>query len=107
LANVNDLLQVLAVRVNPQAFILSERRLRFEAVIISTDDPIFDEQRISSLSKVLGIKLVGRAMNTDIDSSAIRRLSDTNFDAQHLYRSCDVHVADLKTKSRRDWVREV
>jgi hypothetical protein len=99
--------KVQAVRVNPQGFILSEKRPRFETIMISQNDEIFSLSP-SSLSEVLGIKVVGRPLNNAHKDPSMRRLSNTNYDAQHLFRCCVVNKVDdiAASHSRREWDRQ-
>jgi hypothetical protein len=73
--------------------------------MISQNDPVFDLPP-STLTEVLRIKLVGRPLNTKQNTS-MHRLSHTNFDAQHLFRCCNVNVADHKAGlyNKREWDR--
>jgi hypothetical protein len=100
-ANWNN--KVQAVRVNPQGFILSEKRPRFETIMISQNDLIFSRAP-SSLSEVMGIRVVGRPLGT-VDGS-MSPLGNTNRDALHLFRCCVVNKIDDTAASQRDWDRE-
>jgi hypothetical protein len=96
--------KVQAVRVNPQGFMLGEKRPRFEAVTVAQNDQIFSLTP-ASLSEVLGIKVVGRPLHGNVDPS-MHRLSNTNNDTQHLFRCCIANKVDHSVVDQRDWDHE-
>lgn len=98
--------KVRAVRVNPQVLMHGEKRPRYEAISLAQNDQIF-EQNPASISEAFRIKIVCRPLKSNGDTSKLRlSVTDTDNEAQHLFRCCDANKADHSVVNQKDWDHE-